>query len=64
MENRDIDFELIKQEKKFLQDKVAEQTKEIKRLQNRVIELSTELHKYKLKVKRTMDGTVTNFPSK
>lgn len=64
MENRDIDFELIKQEKKFLQDKVAEQTKEINRLQNRVIELSTELHKYKLTAKRTMDGTVTNFPSK
>ena len=61
MENRDIDFELIKQEKNFLQEKVAEQTKEIQRLQNRVFELSNELHKYKQKMKQTNTTSIIKF---
>lgn len=47
MENRDIDMEILKHEKKVLFNKISEQEKEIERLQARVSELSAELHKLK-----------------
>lgn len=47
MENRDIDKEIEKHEKKVLTDKISEQAKEIERLQSRVNELSAELHEIK-----------------
>lgn len=47
MENRDIDIEIQKHEKKVLNNKIIEQNKEIERLQTRVNELSSELHQLK-----------------
>ena len=48
MENRDIELEIDKHEKKVLTDKIKEQTAEIERLQARVHELSAELHNLKV----------------
>ena len=47
MENRDVDFEILKHENSLLLNTVAERDREIERLRNRVHELSTELHQHK-----------------
>jgi hypothetical protein len=47
MENRDIDFELVKHEKIELSIMLKEKNKEIERLHARVNELSAELHQIK-----------------
>lgn len=52
MENRDIDFEILKHEKSLLDNKISEQDKEITRLKARVHELSSELQKIKAAPKK------------
>lgn len=59
MENRDIELEIDKHEKKVLTDKIKEQTAEIERLQARVHELSAELHN--LKVAENKVSKITRF---
>lgn len=44
MKNRDIDVEIQKREKKVLTDKIAEQSREIERLQARINEFLAKLH--------------------
>lgn len=50
MENRDIDFELLRHENAMLVRKNKEQTQEIDRLRTRVHELSGELHELRKEV--------------
>lgn len=59
MENRDIDVEIQKHEKRVLTDKIAEQSKEIERLQSRINELSAELHE--LKKTPTKSGNIISI---
>lgn len=56
MENRDIDKEIEKHEKKLLMERISEQNKEIERLQARVNELSAELHQ--MKIKGASEGSI------
>ena len=60
MENRDIDSEIQKHERKILTSKIAEQMKEIERLQARVNELSSELHE--IKKSSTRNGKIVSIP--
>ena len=61
MQNRDVDFELLKHENSVLLDTVAEKDKEIERMRIRIQELSSELHQYK---SQTPKGVILNFNDK
>lgn len=57
--SRDIDIEIEKHEKSVLNNKVVEQAKEIERLQVRIKELSSELHKLKQKPASKNKGIIS-----
>ena len=61
MQNRDVDFEMLKHENSVLLDTVAEKDKEIERMRIRIQELSSELHQYK---SQTPKGVILNFNDK
>ncbi len=60
MQNRDVDFELLKHENSVLVDTITEKDKEIERMRIRIQELSEELHQYKMKTPRGIIVNINN----
>ena len=60
MQNRDVDFELLKHENFVLMDTISEKDQEIERMRLRIQELSEELHQYKMKTPRGIIVNVNN----